>query len=114
MRFDLNNPHLDIEPIYEDLVITFKDERIVTEDILDRIGNDILKLAEQAPPGKWIILDFKKVKFMSSAFLGFLVKLQTTVTQCRGRLKLRNLSPDLFKVFKITQLHKIFTIETAS
>jgi anti-anti-sigma factor len=114
MRFDLNNPHLDIEPIYEDLVITFKDERIVTEDLLDRIGADILKLAEQAPPGKWIILDFKTVKFMSSAFLGFLVKLQTTVTQCRGHLKLRNLSPEIFKVFKITQLHKIFTIDTAS
>jgi anti-anti-sigma factor len=114
MRYDLNNPHLDIEPIYDDVVITFKDERMVTEDLLDRIGNDILKLAEQVPPGQWMILDFKNVKFMSSAFLGFLVKVQTAVTQCRGRLKLRNLSPDLFKVFKITQLHKIFTIETAS
>jgi anti-anti-sigma factor len=113
MRYDLNNPHLDIDPVYDDVVITFKDERMVTEDLLDRIGNDILKLAEQAPPEKWIILDFKNVKFMSSAFLGFLVKVQTTVTQCRGRLKLRNLSPDLFKVFKITQLHKIFTIDTA-
>jgi anti-anti-sigma factor len=114
MRYDLNNPHLDIEPVYDDVVITFKDERMVTEDLLDRIGADIKKLAEQAPPGKWIILDFKKVKFMSSAFLGFLVKLQTIVTQCKGRLKLRNLSPEIFKAFKITQLHKIFTIETAS
>jgi anti-anti-sigma factor len=114
MRYDLNNPHLDIEPVYDDVVITFRDERMVTEDLLDRIGVDIQKLAEQAPPGKWIVLDFKKVKFMSSAFLGFLVKLQTTVTQCRGHLKLRNLSPEIFKVFKITQLHKIFTIDTAS
>ena len=113
MRFDLNNPHLDIEPVYDDIVITFKEERIVMEDHLDQIGADIFKLAEQAP-GKWIVLDFKKVKFMSSAFLGFLVKLHTAVTQGRGHLKLRNLSKDLYKVFQITHLHKVFTIETAS
>lgn len=113
MRFDLNNMHLDIEPIYDDILITFKEERIVVEDHLSRIATDILKLAEQAP-GKWIILDFKKVKFMSSAFLGFLVKLQASVTQAKGHLKLRNLSPDIFKVFKLTLLHKVFTIETAS
>lgn len=112
MRFDINNAHLDIEPIYDDILITFKEERIVMEEHLDQIGADILKLAQQAP-GKWIILDFKKVKFMSSAFLGLLVKVQTTVTQSGGHLKLRNLSQDIFKVFKITLLHKIFTIETA-
>ena len=110
MRFDLNNVHLDIEPVYDDILITFKDERIVEEDHILRIKTDILKLAEQSPR-KWIVLDFRKVRFLSSVFLGFLVKLQTTVTQCRGHLKLRNLSPDIFKVFKITQLHKIFTIE---
>jgi anti-anti-sigma factor len=110
MRFDLNNIHLDIEPIYDDILITFKDERIVDEDHILRIKTDILKLAEQSPR-KWIVLDFRKVRFLSSVFLGFLVKLQTTVTQSRGHLKLRNLSPDIFKVFKITQLHKIFTIE---
>lgn len=113
MRYNLNNPHLDIEPVYDDIVITFKEERIVMEDQLDQIATDILKVAEQSP-GKWIVLDFKKVKFLSSAFLGFLVKLQTTVTQGRGHLKLRNLSPEIYKVFKITNLHKFFAIETAS
>jgi anti-anti-sigma factor len=113
MRYDLNNAHLDIEPVYDDIVVTFKEERVVIADQLDQIGADIFKLAEQSP-GKWIILDFKKVKFMSSAFLGFLVKLQTTVTQGKGHLKIRNLSPEIFKVFKLTLLHKVFTIETTT
>ena len=113
MRYDLNNKHLDIEPVYDDIVITFKEERIVLEEQLNQIAADILKLAEQSP-GKWIVLDFRRVKFLSSAVLGFLVKLQTTVTQGRGHLKLRNLSPELYKVFKITLLHKIFTIETSA
>lgn len=113
MRFDLNNPHLDIEPVYDDITITFKDSRLVMEEHLERIGTELIALAEQACD-KWIILDFKNVKFMSSGFLGFLMKLQTTVSQSRGRLKLRNVSPEIFKVFKITHLHKILTIETAS
>jgi anti-anti-sigma factor len=111
MRYDLSNPNLDIEPMCDDVVITFRGERLVMENVLDRVGTDIMKLAEQVAPGQWIVLDFKKVKFLSSAFLGFLVKLQTTVTQCKGHLKLRNLSQDIFKVFKITQLNKIFTID---
>jgi anti-anti-sigma factor len=113
MWYELNNPHLGIEPIYEDVLITFKEERVVSQDQLDRISADVMKLAQQSA-GRWIILDFRKVKFMSSMFLGFLVKLQTTVTQCRGRLKLRNVSPEIFKVFKITMLHKVFTFETSS
>ena len=113
MRYDMNNPHLDIEPVFGDIVITFKEERVVSEDQIDQIATDILKLAEQSP-GKWITLDFKRVKFLSSSFLGFLMKLQKTVTQGRGHLKLRNLSQDIYKVFKITHLHKVLMIETAS
>lgn len=112
MRYDMDNPQLDIEPVYDDVMITFKDERLVMEDQLDKVAADIFKLAEQAG-SKWIILDFKNVKFMSSSFLGFLMKLQTTVAQSKGHLKLRNMSQDIYKVFKITNLYKVFTIETA-
>lgn len=111
MRYDISNPQLDIEPIYDNVVITFKDERLVMEDLLDRVAADIFQLAEQLGD-KWMILDFKNVKFMSSSFLGFLMKLNTTVTQGKGHLKLRNMSQDIYKVFKITNLYKVFTIET--
>jgi anti-anti-sigma factor len=113
MWYELNNEHLDIEPVYEDVLITFKEERIITQDQFDRISADIMKIAQQST-GKWVILEFKNVKFLSSMFLGLLVKLQTTVNQCRGHLKLRNVSPEIFKVFKITQLHKVFIFENAS
>ena len=112
MRYELNNIHLDIEVVYDDIVITFKEGRIVLEEQLEQIAADLLKLAEQAPE-KWIVLDFKRVKFMSSAFLGLLVKLQKTVTQGRGHLKLRNVSTEIYKVFTITNLQKVFKIETA-
>jgi len=110
MRFDLNNPYLLIEPVYGDVVITFKVSQLVEEDQLCRIEADILQLA-QSQPGTNMTLDFKKVQFMSSVLLGFLVKLQKTITLGRGNLKLRNMSKQIYKIFKITRLHKVFTIE---
>ena len=111
MRYDLDNIHLNIEPLHDGIMITFKDEKIVEQDHIERIKADILKLAEQSPQ-KQVVLDFRKVNFLSSSFLGFLVKLQATVRRCMGNLKLQNLNSDIYKVFKITQLNKIFTIES--
>ena len=110
MRFDLDNPYLLIEPVYGDVVITFKDSRLVNEEQLRKIETDILKLG-QSQPGTNITLDFKKVQYMSSMALGFLIKLQKTIKLGRGSLKLRNISKQIYEVFKITSLHKMFTIE---
>ena len=110
MRFDLDNPYLLIEPVYGDVVITFKDSRLVDEDQLGRIEADILKLGE-SQPGMNMTLDFKNVQSMSSTALGFLVKLQKAVKLGRGSLKLRNMSKQIYEVFRITKLYKVFTIE---
>jgi anti-sigma B factor antagonist len=63
------------------------------------------------PQGTIVTLDFKNVRFMSSSFLGFLLKFHKSITQSRGKLKLRNLSKQLYEIFKITSLHKVFKIE---
>ena len=110
MCFGLNNPYLLIEPMYGDVVITFKYSRLIDEERLSKIEADILQLGE-SQPGINMTLDFKKVQFMSSTALGFLVKLQKTITLGRGSLKLRNMSKQIYEVFKITNLYKVFTIE---
>jgi anti-sigma B factor antagonist len=110
MRYDLNNPHLQIDPVYGDVVITFRGSRLVDEDLLCKIERDILQLGE-SQPGINMVLDFKNVEFMSSAALGFLVKLQKIIKLGGGSLKLRNMSKDIYKVFKLTNLNKIFTID---
>lgn len=110
MRFDLDNPHIQVEPIYDDVLITFKDPRIADEAHIARIEQDITKLLNISPK-TMVILDFKNVRFMSSSFLGFLLKLHKSIAQSQGKLKLRNLSKQLYEIFKITSLHKVFTIE---
>ena len=110
MRFDLNNPHLLIEPIYGDIMITFKDARIADEDHIATIEKYIMELVDISP-GTMITLDFRHVKFMSSSCLGFLMKFHKMVAQCQGKLKLRNMSNQIYEIFKITSLHKVFKIE---
>ena len=110
MRFELDNPYLLVEPVCGDVVITFRKPRMVEENEIRKIEVDVIQLAESQPQTK-IILDFKNVQFMSSSALGFLVKLQKTIKMGRGSLKLQNMSKSIYDIFKITNLHKVFTIE---
>ena len=110
MRFDLNNPYLIIEPIYGDVLITFRDERIADEDHIAAIEKHVMELVTVSP-GTMVTLDFKNVKFMSSSFLGFLLKLHKAIAQSQGKLKLRSMSKQIYQIFKITSLHKVFKIE---
>ncbi|MBD3856665.1 MAG: STAS domain-containing protein [Acidobacteria bacterium] len=57
-----------------------------------------------------LVLNFENVRFMSSAFLGLLVKVHKRVVELDGHLQLLNLDPKIQKVFEITQLTKIFDI----
>lgn len=110
MRFDLDNPYLLIEPIYGDFTITFKDVKITDEDHIAAIEKYFMDLVDISP-GTMVTLDFRNVRFMSSSCLGFLLKFHKTVTQCQGKLKLRNMSKQIYEIFKITSLHKVFKIE---
>ena len=110
MRFDLNNPYLIIEPIYGDVLITFRDAKIADTDHIAAIEKHVMDIVNVSP-GTMVTLDFKNVKFMSSSFLGFLLKLHKAIAQSQGKLKLRNMSKQIYQIFKITSLHKVFKIE---
>ena len=58
-----------------------------------------------------IILDLSQVRFMASAMLGKLVQLNKKSKEWKANLKLCGISKDIYEVFKITKLHKVFDIE---
>jgi anti-sigma B factor antagonist len=58
-----------------------------------------------------MVLDFCNIRFLSSAALGFLVKLQNKVSQKKCKLQLHNINPEIMKVFTITKLDKLFVIK---
>jgi anti-sigma B factor antagonist len=57
-----------------------------------------------------ILLNFMNVEFLSSAALGKLITLDKKIKTAKGQLKLSNIRPEIYEVFAITRLNKLFDI----
>jgi len=104
-----NEPRITIEKGTDVTIVTFEAENILEEQQIRQIERDLLP-AVRENDNKRLVLNFEKVRFMSSAFLGLLVKVHKRVLELDGRLQLYNLDPKIFKVFEITKLTQIFDI----
>jgi len=58
---------------------------------------------------KQMVFDFDGVKFFSSQVLGLLLEARARLESHSGQVAITSLSPQLERVFKITNLDKIFT-----
>lgn len=89
--------------------ITFNDESILEEHQIKKLEDAIVPIINKNSDGE-LNLNFCHVQFMSSSVLGLLVKIHKKVCELGGHLKLLNVNENIYKVFKITQLTKIFDI----
>jgi len=90
-------------------VVEFEDRKILDELAITQIGEQLSELVA-SEPGIRLLLNFKNVEHLSSAALGMLITLEKQVKEERGRLKLSNIRPQIFEVFKITRLNRLFEI----
>ncbi len=90
-------------------VAEFEDRKILDELSINEIGEQLNHLAIENKPVN-MVLNFRNVQHLSSAALGMLITLHNTVGEQSGQLKLSDINPQIFEVFKITQLHKVFDI----
>jgi anti-sigma B factor antagonist len=90
-------------------LITFNDIEIIEEGHIQAHEESIMSVLEEGKCQN-MLLDFSNVQFMSSAFLSLLVKIHKRICERGGKLELCNIKPEIYKVFEITQLNKVFTI----
>ncbi len=90
-------------------IVTFEDQTILEDQQIRKLERALMPVIRDNQD-KRLVLNFAKVKFMSSAFLGLLVKVHKRVIEAGGHLQLFNLDPKIQKVFEITQLVKVFDI----
>ena len=102
-------PRLEIEEVDGVTIAKFLDTKILDDQVITQIGNELLECVNTTPNGR-LLLDFGNVRFMSSSMLGRLVMLTKKCKASEVDLKLCNLADDLHKVFTITNLHKVFDI----
>jgi len=100
---------LEVEDIGEIAVVTFIDKKILDENNIQMIGEDLFRLVDELGRKK-VLLNFSNVEFLSSAVLGKLVSLNRKLQAVRGKLILCGISKEIREVFEITKLDKLFTI----
>ena len=93
-------------------VVSFTDERILEENDINELQESIMSVVESAPGKISLILDFGNVQFLSSAVLGLLIRISKRIYERQGQLRLCNINPKIYEIFKITRLTKIFDIHT--
>ncbi len=101
---------LDLEEIGDVTVAKFIDKKILDEGNIQIIGNQLFALLEEDGRPK-IVLDFSNVEYLSSAALGKLITMDKKVKAAKGKLRLCNIRPDIYEVFAITKLNKLFDMK---
>lgn len=100
---------LEVKDVGDAVVVGFVDRKILDAANIQQLGGELLSLVEAKPEIR-LVLDFSKVEFMSSAALGKLVSLEKKVKEKGGKIRLCHIRPEIFEVFQITNLHKVFGI----
>ena len=104
-----NGSHLTVSESGGVKIVEFADHKIVEEISITEIGNELYSLADGVP-GVKILASFKNVEHLSSAALGVLITLNNKVAEQNGALKLSDITPRIYEVFKITRLNRLFEI----
>ncbi len=100
---------LDIEKVGDVTIAKFVDRKILDEQNIQMIGEELFALVEQDGCRR-VILDFSTVEYLSSAALGKLIVMDKKVKATKGKMRMCAIRPDIYEVFAITKLNKLFEI----
>lgn len=100
---------IEVENVGDVAVVKFIDKRILDEQNIQLIGEQLFGLVDDDGKRK-ILLNFGNVEYLSSAALGKLITMNKKVRGVSGQLKLCSIRPEIYEVFEITNLNKVFQI----
>lgn len=88
-------------------VIAFKAASISDVEGISSASKQIKEFVEKNHPNR-IVFDFERVKFFSSQVLGLLLDIRAKLRTYNGEIVISAINPQLHRIFKITNLDKIF------
>jgi anti-sigma B factor antagonist len=100
---------LDVSEVGDVTIVRFRDHKIVEDINIQELGQEMFRLVE-SDGRRRVLLDFSTVDFLSSAALGKLITLDKKMKAHGGALKLANIRREIFEVFEITKLNRLFDI----
>jgi anti-sigma B factor antagonist len=105
----VSQPRISVQYVSDATVVAFTDEKILEETDVRALRTSIEAVIEQATRIQ-LVLDFRHVRFLSSAVLGLLIRISKRIYEQGGELRLCNIHPGIYEVFKITRLTSVFEI----
>ncbi len=102
--------HLEVTEVGDVTVVRLTDRKVVDETNIQELGRELFALVEEENR-KNLVLNFAAVGFLSSSALGKLITLEKKVKAAGGKLRLSNIRPEIYEVFAITKLNKLFEIK---
>lgn len=106
---ETKSERLFLEPRGDVTIVSFMDKKILDEANIQEIGDELTRLVTKDHRIK-LLLNFENVEYLSSAALGKLISLHKRVREHNGQLKLCDIRPEIYEVFKITKLNLLFEI----
>ena len=94
-------------------LITFSRGDVLDAYYIEQLGDDLAAFAQTVETPR-LVIEMDKVNHLSSAALGMLVTLKSTVEGRGGKICLANLRDELWKIFKLTKLHKVLKIHDST
>jgi len=89
--------------------VEFIDRNILDEANIQLISDEISRIIDQESAPK-LLISFANVDHLSSAALGALITINNKVRNKSGQLRLASIDPQIYEVFVITRLNKLFQI----
>lgn len=100
---------LRIEPVGDVAVVRFLQPRILDEEIIEYIGEELLRMVEKEGCRR-MILDFRLVEAVATHLLGELLLVHKKIQAAGGRLALCEFQPSLQEIFDVLKLTLVFHI----
>ena len=88
-------------------VVSFQARSISDYNSISVAAEQIRKFVDESSP-KAVVVDFGQVKFFSSQVLGLLLEIRSRLKKSESEVVISSIDPQLYRVFKITNLDKIF------
>lgn len=105
------NPNLQVDYHGQVVVATLTDEKILDDAQIQELEGSFMPLIEQNDDIQ-LIIDFSRVRFLTSSALGLLIRISKKVYERGGKLRLCAIDARIMDVFRITRLDKVFEIFT--
>lgn len=100
---------LEVAEMGDVTVVRFVDRKLLDEANVQEAARELFRLVD-VEQRSHLLLNFSTVDFLSSAALGKLITLEKKVRAQGGKLMLSNIRPEIYDIFTLTTLNRLFDI----